>query len=790
MFADRPLRLLALELANGLSPWLEAVRALTVSAFAPWLVWRFAQVFPRNVSLGRYRTVTVAATRLAAAFGTLAFARSLVEVGVIVWTGRTEAPAWLRGLGREHEPYWVAWILLVLPALALAVRNTRSASAEERRRARLFAAGLSFGLAPMTVDVLLEMTIPAFGRFMSQPDMRVLSGWLAYPAFLSTPITTGYAVLVNEALSVSLVVRKAIGYALARATLLGLMCVPLGLLAWFLYENRSLPVATLLSGPRPSVLAGLVGATAALLPLRRRVMNAVDRQFFREQYDSRQILGGLIERSRGASTVTTLHELLAHDIDRALHVDGVSLLLLDDGRRQLLPVGPIGRPLPANSALTILLSGSPDPLDVGLDDPRATTLHRLPEDERRWLADCGFRLLVPIGGAPGTSLAGAIGVGAKRSELPFSSDDRWLLTAIASSSSMVLDNLRLRTPRVELSPVGGLDGLHGSAEESLVPAFECLRCLTVQAGGGHCPSCGAELERAPVPLLLRGTFRVERRLGAGGMGVVYLAVDLNLGRRVAIKTLPAVSPELAQRLRREARAMARLHHEHLATIFGLEFWDGRPLLVVEYFEAGMLHERLSAGPLRVEAALQLGIGLARGLEHVHAAGMLHRDIKPSNIGFTAGGTGKLLDFGLAKFASQGVGDGQGSEAEMAGATTTRSGRKLWGDMSLAGRMIGTPLYFSPETLAMQPADEGVDLWALSMVLYESVAGRHPMRGSSMSEVFARVASGDIPDIRTLRPDCPPALGDFFNSALHKHRRQRPATAIDLRQHLERLAALH
>ena len=187
---------------------------------------------------------------------------------------------------------------------------------------------------------------------------------------------------------------------------------------------------------------------------------------------------------------------------------------------------------------------------------------------------------------------------------------------------MVLDNLRLRTPRVDLSQGTASAGLPVPAEDVLVPAVECRQCLAVLAGqgAGHCPTCGAMLERALVPHVLRGTFRVDRRLGAGGMGVVYLAVDLNLGRRVAIKTLPAVSPEHAHRLRREARAMAALHHEHLATIFGLEFWDGRPLLVVEYFEAGMLNERLAEGPLRLPAVLELGIGLARGLEHVHARG--------------------------------------------------------------------------------------------------------------------------------------------------------------------------
>ena len=103
-------------------------------------------------------------------------------------------------------------------------------------------------------------------------------------------------------------------------------------------------------------------------------------------------------------------------------------------------------------------------------------------------------------------------------------------------------------------------------------------------------------------------------------------------------------------------------------------------------------------------------------------------------------------------------------------------------------MIGTPLYFSPETVATEPADEAVDLWALAMVLYESLAGRHPLKSASMSEMFTRIARGDIPDIRQLRPDCPAALADFFGAALHKQRRHRPASALEFRQQLERIAA--
>ena len=143
------------------------------------------------------------------------------------------------------------------------------------------------------------------------------------------------------------------------------------------------------------------------------------------------------------------------------------------------------------------------------------------------------------------------------------------------------------------------------------------------------------------------------------MGVVYRAKDLTLGRAVALKTLPATSPEDSARLRREARAMAAITHPNLALIFGVETWQGTPILVIEYLAGSTLAERLPTGPMAWEEVLELSLVLASVLERVHGSGILHRDVKPSNIGFTEEDVPKLLDFGLVRI-SAGIGAQQGT----------------------------------------------------------------------------------------------------------------------------------
>ena len=228
---------------------------------------------------------------------------------------------------------------------------------------------------------------------------------------------------------------------------------------------------------------------------------------------------------------------------------------------------------------------------------------------------------------------------------------------------------------------------------------------------------------APVPQTI-GPYRVDRVLGAGGMGIVYLAEDSRLGRLVALKTIPsqfAADPQRRERLRREARAAAALSHPGIATIFALEEIDGSLYIASEYVPGETLRDELQRGALPMTTVIATATAIARALAAAHDAGIVHRDLKPENVIRTPGGDVKVLDFGLARFRS---GDSDGPA--------------LTGD----GTILGTPAYMSPEQLRGSAVDQRSDLFALGIVLYELVSGVHPFAGSDPTSTIARILESE------------------------------------------------
>jgi serine/threonine-protein kinase len=293
-----------------------------------------------------------------------------------------------------------------------------------------------------------------------------------------------------------------------------------------------------------------------------------------------------------------------------------------------------------------------------------------------------------------------------------------------------------------------------------------------------------------LPSILAGKFAVDRQIGIGGMGVVYQAHDLDLGRPVALKTLPKVAPRHVARLRREARAMATIQHPHLAVIYAIEVWRGLPVLVIEYLSGRTLADRLDGTPLPIGDALAMGIAMADVLDHVHRAGMLHRDVKPRNIGYTGDGTPKLLDFGLVRLTSVSVApDDTTSLAvlkDAAAAEAVRRGESFGATQPL----VGTAAYLSPEAVSLQAPDNSFDLWALAVTLYEAVSGRNPFAASTPVEILQRITSAPIPPARSLRRDCPEALNEFLSSALSRDLRKRPGTAAEFLEDLRAVQRAH
>ncbi|MGH7242634.1 MAG: protein kinase domain-containing protein [Phycisphaerales bacterium] len=282
-----------------------------------------------------------------------------------------------------------------------------------------------------------------------------------------------------------------------------------------------------------------------------------------------------------------------------------------------------------------------------------------------------------------------------------------------------------------------------------------------------------------------GAFKVEKEIGRGGMGVVYLATDTRLGRSVAIKALPPGFSQDADRLarfEREARTLAALHHPNVAMIHGVEEKDGARFLVLEYVEGKTLGERLDEGPLPVDEALSVCAQIAAGLEVAHDAGVVHRDLKPANVRLTSEGAAKVLDFGLAK---GGEGSPSSSSAAISTAPTVVTPRR---DVATAiGVVMGTAGYMSPEQARGRSVDRRADIWALGCVLYECLTGQSPFRGETPNDTVAAVLERE-PDWSKLPARTPTRVRELLKRCLEKDFKKRLRDIGDARMELEQAIA--
>lgn len=267
-----------------------------------------------------------------------------------------------------------------------------------------------------------------------------------------------------------------------------------------------------------------------------------------------------------------------------------------------------------------------------------------------------------------------------------------------------------------------------------------------------------------------GPYRIVSRLGAGGMGEVYMAHDGKLDRDVAIKTLPpefARDAERLARFRREARTLASLNHPNIAAIYGLEESAEVDCLVLELVEGEAL-----GGPLPLAAVLDRGRQVAEALEAAHEKGIIHRDLKPANIKVTAQGRVKVLDFGLAK-ALRGT-EGNGDLSKTAAVT---------GGETLAGHIVGTPGYMSPEQARGGEVDQRTDIWAFGCLLYELLTGKRAFAGATVSETITAVLEHE-PDWHALPPKTPAKIRELLRQCLQKDAALRLADIGDARHVIE------
>lgn len=635
------------------------------------------------------------------------------------------------GLFRAGYRDFIEFFALLAMCAAIAFSYVRVRDPDQRRRLRWVAFGSAAGLSPLLLyDSTLEIC-----KLMGWGNLR--ASWpvgidITNLCLVAIPFATGYAVVKHRAMGVSVVFRQSMKYLLARNVLRGILVLPVIGLILPLVRNPNRTIAELFLQHSMYLNLLLLALLGLGLKYRVQVRNWVDRKFFREAYDQEKILRELIGEIKELDSISEISRLVSQQVESALHPLCLRVFYREKEKSDLTlgyssGSGSSQMRIPEASQILHLLEQRRRPMDF----PMLANLG-LPGPERDWLAQLETQLIVPITGGR-QRLVGVLLLGEKRSEEPYTRTDRNLLEGIAAQMGVVYERAWLQEQvgeeqRIRRDVLAHLD------QTDINLLKECPRCgACFDTGMRVCAEDGAELTMTlPVERTIDRKYRLEKRIGRGGMGAVYEGTDLRLNRKIAIKILIGSlfgNRAALRRFEREAKAAAMLNHINIVAIhdFGMIGQDGAYLVMERVYGSSWREELEHRGALLPATAADWFGQLLRGLKAAHQAGVAHRDLKPENVLVVRQEADreliKILDFGLAKMRLFESGQTQ--------------------SVTLAGGILGTLGYMSPEQLSGAESDERSDIFSVGVMAFEAVTGRRPFEGRSYAEVLTAMSRSPV-----------------------------------------------
>lgn len=637
-------------------------------------------------------------------------------------------------------------------AIAAAIHKYRALTdPDQRRRFHWVAVGGVVGLFPTAIwgvlNVLRQM--PGVAAWLLPQEAWGRPSLAVSTCSVAVPVSVAYAVVKHRVFDVKVGIRRGLQYLLARSALQLLLALPSAALLYTVVAHRHQTISELVTGSRGYLYWIL--ALAVGLRFRSHILGWLDRRFFREQYDSEQVLLSLVEDLARFDSVPEMTGFIVQQLERSLHPKSVYLWWREGSEMRLGHASgaapkhslcPLSEPLLERLARMGAVVHVPLPAQSGVS-----------RGESRRLTGLGIRLIVPVAGAE--RLEGMLMLGEKRSEEAYSAADQRLLHAIARQTAVVRDNLRLKGKVLDEQRIRHevLARLEGGLVSLLRECPVCGACYDSRAEA--CERDGNALTLTlPVARIINDRYRLDQLIGRGGMGAVYEARDLRLGRQVAVKVMlgGGFGHDIAlRRFHREAQAVARLNHPNIVSLYDVgELEGGGAYLVMERLHGVTLRAELKrAGVFTPAVTADWFEQMLDGLAAAHEHGVVHRDFKPENVLGIRRSSGalvvKILDFGLAK-----------SLPLTATAPPSQT-------LTESGVVLGTLAYMAPEQLHGKEVDQRADLYSAGVILVEMLTG------SREFDADAAPLAGRFP-----------ALDAVLQCCLARRPEDRFASALELR----------